>query len=383
MRILIATLSTGAVIDDYVTSLVSLTKDLNCEYDLIINRSALIDRGRNLLFFEAKKGKYDYLFFIDSDITFPSNGLKKLFKLNKDVATGIYYQRSFPYRPVIYNFSKDYQVGNLAEWPQDKPFKVDACGGGFLLIKNTVFDIFEEKKYEPFTMIPNYTGELAGEDTSFCIQCKKHNIEIWTDPTINLGHIRAEAVHRLHWLTAKRHLLQQKGMSLKAEEIQGWMSLEELDWLRDQSKNMESVLEIGAWKGRSTVALLESCQGIVYTVDHFKGNNEIAHHEIIKKEPSIFSQFADNVNEFNNLIVLKTTSKIAANYFPDKSIDMVFIDGAHDYQSTKNDIEKWMPKARKLICGHDYSDDWPEIKQAVCELINSPCIHESIWFKYL
>ena len=47
---------------------------------------------------------------------------------------------------------------------------------------------------------------------------------------------------------------------------------------------------------------------------------------------------------------------MVSKFFLDHSLDMVFIDGAHDYESVMTDILSWLPKIKKngLICGHDY-----------------------------
>jgi hypothetical protein len=47
------------------------------------------------------------------------------------------------------------------------------------------------------------------------------------------------------------------------------------------------------------------------------------------------------------------TSKL----FKDKETDMVFIDGDHAYPAIKKDIEAWMPKCKRLLCGHDIDQD--------------------------
>ena len=46
----------------------------------------------------------------------------------------------------------------------------------------------------------------------------------------------------------------------------------------------------------------------------------------------------------------------AARRFEDESLDFVFIDAAHDYDSVKEDIAAWAPKVRKdgIVSGHDY-----------------------------
>jgi len=47
------------------------------------------------------------------------------------------------------------------------------------------------------------------------------------------------------------------------------------------------------------------------------------------------------------------SSAEAAKDFEDGSVDMVFIDGAHEYESISQDIALWAPKARRIVAGHD------------------------------
>jgi cephalosporin hydroxylase len=59
--------------------------------------------------------------------------------------------------------------------------------------------------------------------------------------------------------------------------------------------------------------------------------------------------------------------------FEDNSLDFVFIDASHDYQSVKQDIEAWLPKVRSggIIAGHDYEpNEFPGVVQAVNEAFN-------------
>ena len=122
----------------------------------------------------------------------------------------------------------------------------------------------------------------------------------------------------------------------------------ELQWLLKTSSEMESVVEVGCYKGRSTQALLLGCRGKVYAIDNFvgvPGENE--------KSDDLFLEFVNNVGHFYNLQVIRNESIIASRFFADKSIDMVFIDGDHSKEAVKEDITAWLPKCKKLICGHD------------------------------
>jgi hypothetical protein len=46
----------------------------------------------------------------------------------------------------------------------------------------------------------------------------------------------------------------------------------------------------------------------------------------------------------------------AAKYIANQSLDMIFIDADHDYESVLKDIKAWVPKVKDggCISGHDY-----------------------------
>lgn len=139
--------------------------------------------------------------------------------------------------------------------------------------------------------------------------------------------------------------------------FQGWMSLEELRWLYDQAKSANVVVEIGSWMGRSTHAFLSTGKPVV-AVDHFKGS--VSQIEDVHKWAAmndLYQAFKLNVGHFPNLTVMRMDSPRASEFFKDRSIDMVFIDGDHEYGMVKRDIEAWMPKCRTLLCGHDRGEN--------------------------
>lgn len=155
-------------------------------------------------------------------------------------------------------------------------------------------------------------------------------------------------------------------------EIWGWMSPAELEWLGAQAATMDSVAEIGVLHGRSAFALLTACKGSVFCVDPW---DDVKDHSL----PS----FKSYCGHFPNLRIVRGYSPAAADDVP--NIDMTFIDGNHDYPQVVADITAWLPKTRKLICGHDYQNvdgGFPGVAQAVHELFpgqftNPP--NTSIW----
>ena len=73
----------------------------------------------------------------------------------------------------------------------------------------------------------------------------------------------------------------------------------------------------------------------------------------------------------DRIIELREYSVSASANVEDKSLDFVFIDAQHDYESVKQDIAAWMPKIKKggLISGHDYQRKFSGVIQAVDELL--------------
>lgn len=71
-------------------------------------------------------------------------------------------------------------------------------------------------------------------------------------------------------------------------------------------------------------------------------------------------------------VMIRKESTVAAELFPDKSLDFVYIDANHDYPHVVADILAWYPKMKPggLFCGHDYNLISPEVRQAVSEFVS-------------
>lgn len=55
--------------------------------------------------------------------------------------------------------------------------------------------------------------------------------------------------------------------------------------------------------------------------------------------------------------IVRKTSLSAVKYFPDESLDFVYIDGNHNFVNTVNDIDAWSKKVRSggIVSGHSYA----------------------------
>jgi hypothetical protein len=132
----------------------------------------------------------------------------------------------------------------------------------------------------------------------------------------------------------------------------------ELEWLGDQAEKMDSVAEVGSLHGRSAFMLLTRCPGPVYCIDPWDDEHD-----------HCYPSFMGSCGHFPNLRAVRGLSPAVAAEIPD--VDMTFLDGDHDYEAVVADIEAWLPKTRKLICGHDFQNSdggYPGVAQAVKEL---------------
>lgn len=173
-----------------------------------------------------------------------------------------------------------------------------------------------------------------------------------------------------------------------ANDIDGWMTFEELTWLYETAKRHYLIGEVGSWKGRSTHALATGMgeKGKIIAIDTWEGSDFVKDDtNWLAKQEDIFAVFKENIKSFKNIDIEKGKSPFVSNKFVDKAFDVVFIDAGHTYEDVKADIEAWLPKAKMVLCGHDYLPDvWMGVIQAVDEKFGKPDgVAGSIWYKYL
>lgn len=154
--------------------------------------------------------------------------------------------------------------------------------------------------------------------------------------------------------------------------IEGWMTPDELAWLAYSAHCHKSILEIGSWLGRSTMALAMATEGHVTCVDTWAGSHEKAHQEFLagKHEGWLAEKFLENTQSLTNLTAIRDLSLQFANRnLVRPTYDMIFLDASHDRESVAAEIRAFTPLLMPggLLCGHDYN--WPSVAEAVNELI--------------
>ncbi len=132
-------------------------------------------------------------------------------------------------------------------------------------------------------------------------------------------------------------------------EVEGWLSEVEGRALAALAAG-KTVLEIGSYCGRSTVCLAQAAK-MVYAVDTFDGRST--------PEPaSTYLRFEDAIaghGVVDRVTVCPGKSVDVVPRIP-AEFDVVFVDGAHDYESVRDDVMAAWPKLKPdgVFAFHDY-----------------------------
>jgi len=165
------------------------TVDKASVHPMIVEGSLIYD-ARDAIARYAVDNDYDYVLYVDSDMIFSSEDLKKLVSHDADIVSGLYVTRrgenkNVCYKKIITRRRFPYRAPDLIVDPCTSGYApVAACGFGFCLIKTSVVKCMLKRYKSLFE--PKWG---VGEDIAFCIRAKKCGYQVFTDRDVKLGHI--------------------------------------------------------------------------------------------------------------------------------------------------------------------------------------------------
>lgn len=176
----------------------------------------------------------------------------------------------------------------------------------------------------------------------------------------------------------------QRAASWIDQNIKGGISGREGALLYDLAKNCRGkgvIVEIGSLLGKSTAYLgfgSKAGRNVkVYAIDPFDGGDLRPHSAFIKnliKQGSFSNKFKANMRKARLLDLVVPIPKRSVDAVNDvkEPVELLFIDGAHDYEFVKLDVLNYFPKIVKggTIAFHD--KHWPGVKKAIQQLILAP-----------
>ncbi len=149
--------------------------------------------------------------------------------------------------------------------------------------------------------------------------------------------------------------------------------------------SLEHIVELGVRDGQTYFFLLEKCPSIKLVgidiwdkIPYRDGKDDLTGWPHAENERAVRAQ----AKRYGmRAMLLKGLTDELCSEFSDNSVDLIFIDADHTYTAVKKDIINWRPKLRSggFLTGHDIH--WPEVRDAVDELI----IHyevgpDNVWY---
>lgn len=169
-----------------------------------------------------------------------------------------------------------------------------------------------------------------------------------------------------------------------ADSISGWMTRDELRWLAQTAATRYTILEIGSYEGRSTLALARATPGVVYACDDWRGESDRP-----TAARDLRQRFVTNLKaelRAGKVLMLEMSSQQLQAHYRSKphllgnGFDCIFLDGSHDANSVRSDITGWLPylKPHGLLAGHDAG--LPGVREALADVLpNATVVAGSIW----
>lgn len=166
-------------------------------------------------------------------------------------------------------------------------------------------------------------------------------------------------------------------LTFNAREGMQKVGLEELcDFVKTNIGDSLNIVEIGSYCGAS-ISIIASYfpMSTINCVDPWQQYTEDGSTYDINKQALELAEaeliFDKTITEFPYVIKNKTSSTEYAKNIPVNSLDLVYIDGNHQYSSVKEDILTWLPKIKLsgILAGHDYS--WPSVRKAIQDTLNA------------
>lgn len=158
------------------------------------------------------------------------------------------------------------------------------------------------------------------------------------------------------------------------QSVDGWLTRVEASLLYALAQQATDgvIVEIGSWKGRSTIWLANGTRagaGLpIYAVDPHSTVDQ----EEFNANRSTFDEFTQNIAAAGVADLVRplvATSSEAARDF-DEPIALLFIDADHSYPAVRADFEQWRDKIRPggAVCFHDVwkrSGPWQVIVEEI------------------
>src|SRR5436190_8046785 len=134
------------------------------------------------------------------------------------------------------------------------------------------------------------------------------------------------------------------------QALDGWLHPKEgrlLFRLAQNCRGRGAIVEIGSWKGKSTIWLahgsMAGCHAKIHAIDPHTGSPE---HAERFGQVWTFEEFKQNIEnaKVQHLVVPHVDFSTAVARVFNEPVEFIFVDGLHEYEGVRADFDAWLPK---------------------------------------
>lgn len=349
--------------------------DIPYQYQFLTQGSQ-IDFNRSHLAWQFLQSKHNRLFWIDSDMSWDAESFLRILALSTvlPVVGATYPVKQGPGRSFQLDITSEEQEAN-----EYGCLEVKGMGLGFTCVQREVMEKlsaqspkFVRDKEVQTMMFRTGLGPdwiHRSEDMHFFKDCRDMGYKVWLDPMIELGHIggyeyRGRLLDALVKVDDRGEL--PKTFTFPAD-VDGWLTEAEGAALANFAQG-KAVLEIGSYKGRSTICMAQTAKSVC-SVDPFDARN-------VGEPAHTIREFYENIGRYGVFDRVKAHVGLSGHVPLEGQFDLAFIDGDHDYEAVLKDIA-WcesMIAPGGLLAFHDYflgtkNEDFFGVDRAVKEYV--------------
>ena len=139
------------------------------------------------------------------------------------------------------------------------------------------------------------------------------------------------------------------------------------DFYKDFISRDSICVEVGVWRGYNAEEILKSNPKKLYLVDPWVNQSqELEEKEVIvhshvgahqNEQEEWFNEVKQKFHKNSSVEIIRDYSVNAAKLFDNDFFDFIYIDGLHNYESVRDDINAWSKKIKPfdgVICLDDY-----------------------------
>ena len=164
----------------------------NCQIKRFNKFPVDLNREQTIKYFLENKN-FRQLLWLDTDMVHPTNLLQVLESFKQPVISGLYFEKTFPFHPIMFSEPQAGIFQKYANWPEMTLLEVGSMGTGCLLVQREVF----EKISYPYCFYSRSEHDNTcpiGEDTNLFTNIKNAGFKLFVYTGVVSYHIKQEMI---------------------------------------------------------------------------------------------------------------------------------------------------------------------------------------------